>query len=65
LGTYQDWIAGNAPWFYTDPTFFRMLALTIAIWAVGLVVFVRQLQNEGKHLDPPIDATRRAEAAGA
>ncbi|MGA2738273.1 MAG: hypothetical protein ABSG65_12600 [Bryobacteraceae bacterium] len=64
LGTYQEWIEGKAPWFYTDPTFFRMLALTVAIWAIGLAVFARQLWSEGQHLDPPLGAGR-ADSAGA
>ncbi|HXM43117.1 MAG TPA: hypothetical protein VN924_17910 [Bryobacteraceae bacterium] len=64
VGTYQEWVSGNAPWFYTDPTFVRMLVLTLVIWAGGAAVFALQLWNEGKHLDPPLEAGR-AKSAGA
>ena len=51
LGTYEDFVAGRAPWFYTDSTFVFMLVFTLVVWAVGMVVFVLQLRAEGKHLD--------------
>jgi hypothetical protein len=51
LGTYADFVAGRAPWFYTDSTFVFMLVFTIVVWVVGMLVFVLQLRAEGKHLD--------------
>ena len=51
LGTYEDWVAGRAAWFYTDSTFVVMLVFTLAVWAAGLLVFVLQLRAEGRHLD--------------
>ena len=51
LGTYEDYVAGRAPWFYTDSTFVFMLVFTLVVWVVGMLVFVLQLRAEGKHLD--------------
>jgi hypothetical protein len=51
LGTYGEWQAGVAPWFYEDRTFLSMLIFTLLVWGIALVVFAVQLWNEGKHLD--------------
>ena len=51
LGSYAEWNAGSAPWFYQDPKFIVMLFASIIIWGVALIVFVRRLQEAGKHLD--------------
>jgi hypothetical protein len=51
LGTYAEWKAGTAPWFYEDRTFLFMLIFTIILWWVGLIVFFRKLRREGMHLD--------------
>jgi hypothetical protein len=51
LGTYSDYVAGRAPWFYTDSTFTFMLIFTLAVWAAAMLVFVLNLRAEGKHLD--------------
>lgn len=51
LGTYSEWVAGAAPWFYEDRTFLFMLILTLAVWGIALAVFVRKLMAEGRHLD--------------
>jgi hypothetical protein len=51
LGTYNQWVAGNAPWFYEDRTFLVMLIFTLIVWGLPLVGFVFKLQREGKHLD--------------
>jgi hypothetical protein len=51
LGTYEEWRAGTAPWFYQDLTFLVMLILTLVIWGVALVLYVRKLRQEGMHLD--------------
>ena len=51
LGTYREWQAGVAPWFYEDRTFLFMLILTLVVWGVAMLVFALQLRSEGKHLD--------------
>jgi hypothetical protein len=51
LGTYSDWVAGTAPWFYEDRTFLFMLVFTLVVWGGALVVFVMRLWAEGRHLD--------------
>lgn len=51
LGTYAEWNADTAPWFYEDITFLSMLILTLVVWGVALVVFILRLRGEGKHLD--------------
>jgi hypothetical protein len=51
LGTYSDWAAGRAPWFYEDSKFLFMLVLTLGVWGVALLIFALRLRAEGKHLD--------------
>jgi hypothetical protein len=51
LGTYSDWAAGNAPWFYEDRTFLTMLIVTCVVWAGALAAFALRLRSEGRHLD--------------
>lgn len=51
LGTYAEWNAGKAPWFYEDATFLFMLILTLVVWGAGLVYFYSLLRREGMHLD--------------
>lgn len=51
LGSYAEWKADNAPWFYQDPMFLLMLIVTLVIWGVALVVYIRKLRQEGMHLD--------------
>lgn len=51
LGSYAEWTAGTAPWFYQDSVFLVMLILTLVIWGVALVVYIRRLRQEGMHLD--------------
>ena len=51
LGTYREWMAHQAPWFYQDRTFLLMLIFTLVVWAVPLAVMALRLWNEGKHVD--------------
>jgi hypothetical protein len=51
LGTYAQWQAGHAPWFYEDWTFLTMLILTLLIWGIALILFLRHLIREGKGLE--------------
>jgi hypothetical protein len=51
LGTYAEWQAGTAPWFYEDSTFLFMLIFTLIVWGIALVVFVLRLRREGQHID--------------
>jgi hypothetical protein len=51
LGTFRDWQAGAAPWFYQDRTFLSMLVFTLVVWGIALAAFAIQLRQEGKHLD--------------
>ena len=51
LGTYVQWQAGNAPWFYEDSTFLTMLIASLLIWAIGLAWFLRNIIREGKELE--------------
>jgi hypothetical protein len=51
LGTYAEWKAGAAPWFYEDRTFLFMLIFTLVVWAIGLVAFALSLWRDGQHLD--------------
>ena len=51
LGTYAQWQAGNAPWFYEDSTFLTMLIVSLLIWGIGLVWFLRNIIQEGKQLE--------------
>lgn len=58
LGTYEEWQAGNASWFYEDKRFVVMLGVTILIWGVGLMVAAAALRRDGRHLDRYV--TRRS-----
>ncbi len=51
LGTYAQWQAGRAPWFYEDSTFLAMLILTLLIWGIALALFLLCLIKEGKRLE--------------
>jgi hypothetical protein len=51
LGSYREWKEGRAPWFYEDQTFLTMLIFTLLVWAIPMVICVRRLRKEGKHLD--------------
>jgi hypothetical protein len=51
LGTWREWQAGTAPWFYEDRTFLFMLTFTLVVWGIGLAAFAIQLRRKGKHLD--------------
>jgi hypothetical protein len=51
LGTYAQWKAGNAPWFYEDPKFFAMLIITLLIWGIALAWFLFSLVKEGKRME--------------
>ena len=50
LGTYGEWKAGAAPWFYQDRTFLFMLIFTLVVWGTALVIFLLGLRREGRHL---------------
>jgi hypothetical protein len=56
LGTYNEWVAGNAPWFYEDRTFLIMLIVTLVVWGAGLAIFALRLMAEGRHLDARVAA---------
>lgn len=58
LGTYEQWQAGVAPWFYEDSRFVTMLVVSISIWTIGLVIFGHVLRRDGRHLDRYV--TRKA-----
>jgi hypothetical protein len=51
LGTYAQWQAGHAPWFYEDSTFLTMLIVSLLIWGLGLAFFLRNIIKEGNQLD--------------
>lgn len=63
LGTYAQWEAGEALWFYQDRTFLTMLLFTLVVWFIPLIIFALRLRREGRHLDVPVKA-RAAAAAG-
>ena len=50
LGTYAEWKAGTAPWFYEDLTFLLMLIFTLVVWGVALIFFSIKLWIEGRRL---------------
>lgn len=58
LGTYSQWRAGQAPWFYEDRTFLFMLVFTLVVWGGALAIFVLRLRAEGRHLDARAAAAR-------
>jgi hypothetical protein len=51
LGTYAQWKAGQAPWFYEDPTFVAMLIISLLFWGIALAAFLLCLVKEGKRLE--------------
>ena len=51
LGTYTEWKAGLAPWFYESGTFLFMFILVMIIWIAGIVWFAIRLWRIGNHLD--------------
>jgi len=50
LGTYAEWKAGVAPWFWKDSTFVAMLAFVMIVWCGGLAYFFITLRKQGKAL---------------
>jgi hypothetical protein len=48
LGTYAEWKAGTAPWFYEDSYFFAVVAFTIILWAVVMAIYVIKLRKQGQ-----------------
>ncbi len=50
LGTYSQWQAGQAPWFYQDPTFLAMLIISLLIWGIALALVLLSLIKAGKRL---------------
>ena len=50
LGTYAEWKAGKAPWFYEDTTFVVMLIFVMLLWMGGLAYFFVSLRRQGKAL---------------
>ncbi len=48
LGTYAEWKAGIAPWFYEDSYFFAVVAGTIILWAVVMAIYVVKLRKQGE-----------------
>ncbi|MEJ2671799.1 MAG: hypothetical protein P8168_06265 [Deltaproteobacteria bacterium] len=50
LGSYAQWQAGHAPWFYEDSTFLTMLIISLLIWGLGLAFFLLDIIREGKRL---------------
>jgi hypothetical protein len=51
LGTYTEWKAVTAPWFFESGTFLFMFILVMIIWATGIVFFATRLWRMGNHLD--------------
>lgn len=50
LGSYAEWKAGKAPWFYEDTTFVVMLTFVMVVWLSGLAYFFVTLRKQGKAL---------------
>ncbi len=50
LGSYAQWKAGNAPWFFQDGRFLFMLIFTLIIWAAALLFCYFSLRMEGNSL---------------
>jgi hypothetical protein len=50
LGTFAQWQAGQAPWFYEDRTFLAMLIISLLLWGIALAVVLIRLSREGKSL---------------
>ncbi len=57
LGTYSDWQAGAAPWFYENSTFLTMFIISMLVWLAGIVYFAALLRGHGRHLDPTPEPT--------
>lgn len=55
LGTYSEWKAGEAPWFYQDRRFLFMLIFTLILWFAALLIYYFRLRREGKRLDTAAD----------
>ncbi len=54
LGSYNEWAQGTAKRVWDTSggeTFIYMLAFTLVIWFVPLILFIKNLHSEGKHLD--------------
>jgi len=52
LGTYAEWEAGAAPWFYENTTFLTMFIISMVVWLAGIVYFATVLRGYGRHLAP-------------
>ena len=50
LGSYDEWKAGEAVWFYQDDTFLFMLIFVMLVWMTGLGMFYYWLYKAGKAL---------------
>lgn len=48
LGSYAQWRAGQAPWFWQDKRFLFMLIFVMILWMSGLGGFYVKLYREGK-----------------
>lgn len=57
LGSYADWKAGTAPWFYENTTFLVAFIIAMVVWTVGLVIFGVKLRRHGRHLDTSPEPT--------
>ena len=51
LGSYREWKAGHAKWFYQDGTFLFMLIFVMLLWLGALAYFFVTLRRHGKALD--------------
>jgi len=59
LGTYQQWVEGQAPWFWQDSTFVRVTILSGAVWLIGILATTVSLWRQGSHLDFPANMRKR------
>jgi len=59
LGTYVEWVEGQAPWFWQDRTFVRMSILSGVVWLGGILITAVSLWREGNHLDIPPDLRKQ------
>ena len=46
LGTYTQWVNGQAPWFYENSTFVAMLVFTLVVWGGALAYFALRMRKE-------------------
>lgn len=50
LGSYSEWKAGTAPWFWEDTEFVISLAVAMILWSSALAAFCYKLYRDGKRL---------------